>query len=120
MGGDGGDAAFEGQGKDARVGVFGPNDRQGMFAARVSQEGQFSFGHAFPELGEAAVIAIDVVAVGKDFHYGRSASKAPVEFFKGIRDVSSQDSAHTRSGHSGSRRFSFSGPGHRKLRPERE
>lgn len=84
MGGDGCDAAFEGQGEDAWIGVFGANDGQGVFTAGVGEEGQFGFGHAFPELGEAAIVAVDVVAVGKDFHYGRAAGEATVEFFEGV------------------------------------
>src|SRR5690349_7681490 len=49
MGGDGGDDAFEGQGKDARIGVISADDGQCVFAASVSKEGQFAYGHAFPE-----------------------------------------------------------------------
>jgi len=37
MGGDGGDAAFEGQSKDARVSVLGPNDGKGVFAAGMGE-----------------------------------------------------------------------------------
>ena len=85
MGGDGGDAAFKGQGKDARIGIFGANDGEGMFTACVGEEGQFGFGHALPEFGEATIVAIDVVAVGKDFHYGPATSEAAVEFFEGVR-----------------------------------
>jgi len=85
MSGDGGDAAFEGQGKDSGIGVFGFYDRQRVLAAGVGKERQFGFGHAFPEFGEATIVAVDVVAVGKDFHYGCAAGQASVEFFKGIR-----------------------------------
>ena len=39
MGGDGGDAALEGQGEDARVSVFGADHWKCMFAAGVGKEG---------------------------------------------------------------------------------
>lgn len=78
MGGDCRDAAFEGQGKDAWIGIFGSNDRKGVFAAGVGEEGQFGLGHAFPEFGEAAIIAVDVVAVGKAFHDGCAGIEAAV------------------------------------------
>ena len=55
-----------------------------MFAAGVGEEGEFGFGHVFPEFGEAAIVAVDVVAVGKAFHDGRAGFKATVEFFEGI------------------------------------
>lgn len=55
-----------------------------MFAAGVCEQRKFRFGHAFPEFSEAAIVAIDVVAVGKDFHDGRAAGKTAVEFFESI------------------------------------
>jgi hypothetical protein len=55
-----------------------------MFAAGVGEEGEFGFGHAFPEFGEAAIVAVDVVAVGEAFHDGRAGFKAAIEFFQSI------------------------------------
>src|SRR5690349_17270152 len=53
-----------------------------MLAAGVSEERQFGFSHALPEFGIAAIVAVDVVAVGEDFHYGRAASETAVEFLE--------------------------------------
>jgi len=55
-----------------------------VFAAGVGEQREFGFGHAFPEAGEAAIVAIDVLAVREAFHHDRAACQAATEFFESV------------------------------------
>ncbi len=79
-----GDAAFERQSEDARVGKRAANDRNGMFATRVRQQGKLRFGHAIPEGNKTPVVAVDVLAVRQAFHHHRAGFNASVQFLERI------------------------------------
>src|SRR5262245_37624103 len=57
MRGDDVHSALERQSKRSWIAVFGPDNRQRMFAPGMSQHRQFSLGHSFPKLGESAIAA---------------------------------------------------------------
>src|SRR5436189_1999224 len=77
-------STFQRQYERTGVGVFAPDDGQGMFASGVGEQGQSSFGHAFPETREPPIAAVDILAVGQAFHHCSSAVKAPLQFFHRI------------------------------------
>ncbi len=84
MSGDDVDAALERQGQDARVRILRADNRQRVLASGVGQQRQFGFRHAFPETREAAVVAIDVLAVGQAFHHRRARCQASFKLFNSV------------------------------------
>ncbi len=55
-----------------------------MFASRVCQQWQFRRSHSFPKPSESAIIAVDVLAIGKALHHHRTGLKAALKFLEGI------------------------------------
>jgi len=84
MSGDDVDAAFEWKSQDTRIRIVGPDDGHGVFAAGVGQERKTSLGHALPEANEAAIVAINVLAVGKAFHHHGAAGQTMIKFFESV------------------------------------
>src|SRR5215472_6236291 len=77
-------AAFERQGEDSGISIIRPYYWQSVFTPSVGEQRQLCLGHSFPELREALVIAIYVLAIWQTLHHHRSSSDAPIQFRKRI------------------------------------
>src|SRR6267378_4395737 len=55
-----------------------------MFASGMGQQWQSRRSHSFPKPGESAIVAVDVLAVGKAFHHHRTGLEAALKFLNGI------------------------------------